>query len=389
MEPPKQNTGICLNPNSTSGGKQPARGDSASPRDDSWLHAFEVEPFVARRGLRSGHAQTIASHLLSRTTQLGPGERVLVQVEPEVQVLCIGHWQASRAEATTLIIVHGLEGSSDSQYVVGLANKAFAAGMNVVRMNVRNCGGTEKLAATLYHSGMSDDIDRVTRFFIERDCLPAIVLAGFSMGGNQVLKLVGEWSDAAPAEVIGAAAISPAMDLGPSADAIHSLQNRLYELRFLTSLRGRMKRKVALFPDKFKVERWWWKSIRDFDDALTAPHFGFTSAEDYYTRASSSRVLEHIRVPTLVVHATDDPFIRVMTDTYEKLRANPCIKFVETEHGGHCGFLADPRETKAQGYDGRWSERQIVRFCEAAQQRTLSHAARGGESEADEDTPSR
>jgi predicted alpha/beta-fold hydrolase len=249
---------------------------------------------------------------------------------------------------------------------VGLANKAFFAGMNVIRMNVRNCGGTEKLAATLYHSGMSDDIDRVIRFFLERDGLPMIFLAGFSMGGNQVLKLLGEWSSSAPKQVIAAAAISPAMDLGPSADAIHSLQNRLYEWRFLTSLRGRMKRKVALFPENFKVERWWWKSIRDFDDALTAPHFGFSSAEDYYTQASSSRVVDHVRVPTLIIHAADDPFIRIRTETYGKLRANPAIKFVEVEHGGHCGFLGE-RRMGAEVYDGRWSERQIVRFCVTAQ----------------------
>jgi uncharacterized protein len=334
-----------------------------------WVSAFAIEPFLPRRGLSGGHAQTIASHLFSRKNQLPAGERVFIQVEADVQVLCVCHWQAERQSATTLILVHGLEGSSDSQYVVGTADKAWAAGMNIVRMNVRNCGGTEKLAATLYHSGMSDDIDRVVRFFIERDRLPAIFLAGFSMGGNQVMKLAGEWSDDYPREVIGAATISPAMDLGISADAIHDARNRLYEWRFLLSLRGRMKRKVELFPDKFKIERWWWKSIRDFDDALTAPAFGFADASDYYDRASSSRVLERIRVPSLVIHAKDDPFIRVATTTYEKLAANPWIRFYETEHGGHCAFLDEPR-----GHDGRWAERQILRFCQEAQAHAKSSA---------------
>jgi uncharacterized protein len=361
MDSPKASRVFHLNP------------DGSSSGNCGWVGAFELDAFVPRRGLRGGHAQTIASHLLSRKHTLPESERVLVQVEADVQVLCICHWQPQRQRALTLVIVHGLEGSSDSQYVVGTADKAWAAGMNVVRMNVRNCGGTEKLAGTLYHSGMSDDIDRVTRFFIERDALPSIVVSGFSMGGNQVLKLLGEWGNAHPPQVVGGAAVSPAMDLGPSADAIHATQNRLYEWRFLLSLRSRMKRKVALFPDKFKVERWWWKSIRDFDDALTAPHFGFADASDYYDRASSSRVLDSIRVPTLIIHAQDDPFIRIAPETHRKLAANPCIRFVETQHGGHCAFIAETR-----GEEGRWAERQIVRFsAEAQQQAAHSDSAEG------------
>ena len=366
MDSPNQRQVFRLNPSDVVGGSR------------EWVRSFEMEPFRPRRGLRSGHAQTIASHLLTRRHALPPPERVLVRVEPDVQVLCVCHWQAERQRALTLVILHGLEGSSDSQYVVGTADKGWVAGMNVVRMNVRNCGGTEKLAATLYHSGMSDDIDRVVRFFIERDRLTRVFLAGFSMGGNQVLKLVGEWGAQHPEEVIGVATICPAMDLGPSADAIHSLQNRLYEWRFLMSLRGRMKRKVELFPEKFKVERWWWKSIRDFDNAMTAPAFGFADASDYYDRASSSRVLEHIGMPALVVHAKDDPFIRITPATYEKLRANPWIRFYESEHGGHCGFLGEPpkgerfrqsasaevRGTGAAPDDGRWAERQIIRFSQ-------------------------
>jgi uncharacterized protein len=357
MDSPKVSRVFRLNPSGSS------RGNCA------WVRGFEAEAFLPRRGLRGGHAQTIASHLLPRHITLAQSERVLVQVEPDVQVLCICSWQADRQRTPTLILLHGLEGSSDSQYVVGTAAKAWAAGMSVVRMNVRNCGGTEKLAGTLYHSGMSDDIDRVTRFFIKRDALATVFLAGFSMGGNQVLKLLGEWGDTPPGEIIGAAAVSPAMDLGPSADAIHATENRLYEWRFLLSLRSRMKRKVALFPDKFKVDRWWWKSIRDFDDMLTAPHFGFADATDYYDRASSSRVLDAIHVPTLIIHAKDDPFIRITTATYDKLAANPCIRFVETDHGGHCAFLGE-----ARGDDGRWAERHIVRFCEQSMRQ-------GGDSE--------
>ena len=129
----------------------------------------------------------------------------------------------------TLIIVHGLEGSVDSQYVIGTGSKAWAAGMNVVRMNMRNCGNTEKLTPTLYHSGLSADVGAVAEELIREDGLERIALVGFSMGGNLVLKLAGGWGDQAPPQVKAVATVSPAMDLAASADALHSWRNRLYE----------------------------------------------------------------------------------------------------------------------------------------------------------------
>jgi predicted alpha/beta-fold hydrolase len=318
--------------------------------------------FVPRSGLRGGHLQTIFSHFLPRRYELPAAERRLFRIEPEVQILCYCHWQEQRISALTLVIVHGLEGSSESQYVLGTAAKAWAAGMNVVRMNVRNCGGTEALAPTLYHSGMSGDIAAVVRQLISSEGLTRVALAGFSMGGNQVLKLAGEWGNGEiepmPPEVIGVTAVSPAMDLSASADALHQLSNRLYELRFLLSLRTRVRRKKALFPDRYHISRYWWTSIRDFDNHVTAPHCHFRDAEHYYESASSSRVVDKISLPTLIIHASDDPFIRVRPETRAKVVANPNITYVETEHGGHCGFLADARD----GFDGRWAEQQIVIF---------------------------
>ena len=317
--------------------------------------------FVPRRLYRGGHRQTIICHLLPRTDGLRQSERRLFQVEPTVQVLCRCNWQPERERALTLVLVHGLEGSSESQYMIGSANKAWAAGMNVVRMNVRNCGGTERLGPTLYHSGMSADIGEVVRALIAEDGLERIALAGFSMGGNQVLKLAGEWGRdrSTPAAVRAIAAVSPAMDLAPSADALHLPANRLYEWRFLLGLRGRLRRKMALYPAQYRVSKFWWRSIREFDDCVTAPHCGFADADDYYEQASSARVLQHIGVPTLIVHAKDDPFIRLAESTRAKLAANPAIRFIETEYGGHCGFLA-----AADAYDGRWAERLLVEFVQ-------------------------
>jgi len=197
----------------------------------------------------------------------------------------------------------------------------------------------------------------VIRGLIQQEKLRRVAMAGFSMGGNQVLKLAGEWGGGAPPEVLGVAAVSPAIDLSICADALHLPCNRIYEWRFLWSLRQRLKRKLKCFPGILKVDRWWWRSIRDFDDVITAPHCGFRDAEDYYERASASRVVDQIAVPTLMIHAKDDPFIRLRAETRNKIAANPNICFVETEHGGHCAFLASP-----DGYDGRWSERSMVEF---------------------------
>jgi uncharacterized protein len=329
--------------------------------------------------LRGGHAQTIAANFLPRSSALPPSERRLFRVPAdvpmpasenpgEVPVMCLCNWQPQHSKALTLILVHGLEGSGASQYMIGTAGKAWAAGMNVVRMNIRNCGGTEVLGPTLYHSGMSGDIGCIVRELLAgtgTEKTEAIALAGFSMGGNQVLKLVGEWGRDAltPRELVAVVAISPAMDLAASADALHLPRNRAYEARFLFSLRRSLGRKQRLFPERYPQSRRWWSSIRQFDDRVTAPQCGFRSAADYYEQASASRLLEFISVPTLVIHALDDPFIRIEPATLAKLAANPYIRFLQTEHGGHCGFLAADRSPHG---DRRWAEHQIVDFVRNA-----------------------
>jgi predicted alpha/beta-fold hydrolase len=320
--------------------------------------------FTPRRRLRGGHLQTVAGNFLPRKNLLPAGERRrFVVAEPdsgfEVAVECLCHWQVQRRNAMTVVIVHGLEGSVESQYVIGTGNKGWAAGMNVVRMNMRNCGNTETLTPTLYHSGLSADVGAVAEELIREERLERIALIGFSMGGNLVLKLAGEWSDHAPLQVKAIATVSPAMDLAASADALHSWQNWIYEQKFLRGLRNRFRRKAVLFPDRYDLAHLKrFPSIREFDDKITARYEGFLGADDYYWRASSARVLDQVRIPTLVLHAEDDPFIRILLETRAKLVANPRIHFVETEYGGHCAFLAEP-----DGYDGRWAEKIVIDFA--------------------------
>jgi uncharacterized protein len=319
---------------------------------------WQTEAFIPRRGLSGGHVQTLASFFLSRRIPVPPAEERLIEVEPGVKVLCHCHWQPERRNALTILIIHGLEGSSDSQYMLGIAAKGMAAGMNVVRMNQRNCGGTDALSPTLYHSGRSQDLAAVAQYLIDREGLSLLALAGFSMGGNLVLKLAGEWGSKGPRQFCAVAAVCPAVDLGPSADALHLLSNRLYECYFVIQLRRRLREKARLFPGQFDLARLRGVStLRDFDDKITAFYCGFTGADDYYARAAAAPVLNRIAVPALILHAANDPFIRILPETRRKILANPNITFVETEDGGHCSFLAD-----RDGDDGHWAERQILNF---------------------------
>ena len=314
--------------------------------------------FLPRRWLRGAHAQTLAGNFLRRPKLLPPSEERLFEVEPGAQVLCHCHWQSERQKRFTILLVHGLEGSSQSHYVIGTGYKAWQRGWNVVRMNVRNCGGTEKLCPTLYNSGLSGDVRRVATALIEQDGLEAIGLAGFSMGGNQVLKCAGEWGAGAPREVRAIAAVSPACDLASSADRLHQPQNRMYEMWFLHGLFQRFRRKARLFPGQYDVELLRKvHSIRQFDDLITARYMGFQSADDYYAQASAARFLDRIAIPALVIHSSDDPFVVLRPETEAKLAANPNITYLRSEHGGHCAFLAAP-----DGYDGRWAEQQVIEF---------------------------
>jgi uncharacterized protein len=317
--------------------------------------------FVPRRGLRGGHIQTLASYFLPRRIPLPAAEARLIEVEPGVQVLCHCHWQADRESALTVIVVHGLEGSSDSQYMLGIAAKGLAAGMNVVRLNQRNCGGTDRLSPTLYHSGRSQDVAAVAQNLLEQDQVSRLALVGYSMGGNLVLKLAGEWGRQGPPQFCAVAAVCPAMNLAASADALHLPGNRLYEYHFMWKLRGRLRAKARLFPKVFDTSRLrGLTSLRDFDDKITAYYCGFEGASDYYERSAAANVVDRIAVPTLILHAANDPFIRILPETRRKILSNPNITFVETEDGGHCSFLAEP-----EGDDGRWAERQVMEFLRA------------------------
>jgi uncharacterized protein len=322
-----------------------------------------ASPFRPRRYLKGGHVQTIASFLLPRRIHLPAAEHRLVEVAPGVKVRCLVYWQPdeTRRTALTLIAVHGLEGSHESQYMLGIARNGLAAGMNVVLMNQRNCGGMDACAPTLYNSSLSGDVAAVARTVVENDGVSRFALIGFSMGGNLVLKLAGEWGFEAPRGFRAVAAVCPALDLAASADALHEPGNRLYEWYFLWQLFRRFRGKARLFPQAFDAARLRGvTSLRLFDHLVTAHYCGFAGADDYYERAAAARVVDRIAVPALIIHATTDPFIRVTPETRARILANPRITYVETEDGGHCAFIG---KRDGHGDDGRWAEQEVVEFA--------------------------
>jgi predicted alpha/beta-fold hydrolase len=307
-----------------------------------------------------GHKQTIFAWARKRHfPRLPAPEARYFDVAPDARVLAHCHWHERRTEHPTLILLHGLEGSSLAHYMGGMSDKAWAAGWNVVRLNQRNCGGTEHLSRGLYHSGLINDPVSVMRELIERGGLRAIAFAGYSLGGNLALKLAGELGDTAPAELKAICAVSPTMDLERCVRALERRSNVVYQWNFVRNLKARMRRKAAAHPDLFQLDalqRVW--TVRDFDEAYTAPHHGFRDAADYYFRASAMRVIHQIRVPTLIITAEDDPFVPPEPFRDPAVTGNPNITVIVTPHGGHCAYV----ERAADGYDGYWVEREIVRF---------------------------
>lgn len=286
-----------------------------------------------------------------------PIER-LFDVADDARVLAHCHWQPQPQAHPTLIALHGLEGSSEAHYMRGIATKAWARGFNVVRLNQRNCGGTEHLSVGLYHSGLTHDPLFVLRELAAKDRLTRMAIAGYSLGGNLALKIAGELGPNASGELCAVAAVSPVMELEACVRAIERPGNRLYEWNFCRNLQTRMRRKAKAWPDKWDLAGLWkiW-SIRAFDERYTAPHHGFAGASDYYYRASAMRVIDRISIPALIVTAEDDPFVPPEPFRDPRVTGNPNITTVITSHGGHCGFIGEPN-----GYDGYWAEKMIVDF---------------------------
>ena len=333
---------------------------------------FARKSFKAIRFFTGGHAQTLAAYAWPRRYrfQNPQDQERIFEIEENVKVLAHCRWQRDAAKRPTIVLWHGIEGSTASIYMIAMADKAFQAGFNVVRVNFRNCGGTEHLTPTLYHGGMSGDLRAVIKELIEKDGLKRIFPIGFSLGGNLVLKLAGEYGSNPPVEVVAVCAVSPSVDLKASTDSIMNRTNWIYHQDFVRRLKKRIKAKHKLFPQLYDLNRLLLvRTIRDFDEQFTAAAHGFTNAADYYHRSSSLRFIQEIRVATLIIHAEDDPFIPFTPLRDPVFTANPYILLLETERGGHVAFIS----AKKQGEDRFWAENRTLEFCRLAQEKLASY----------------
>ncbi len=291
---------------------------------------------------RQGDLATIAANFWPRNLDEArfPGTPEYHQTEPQVRVLALRHDPAGPPRGE-LIILHGLEGSHDSGYMKSMAQAALLAGLRVHRLNMRTCGGTEGLAPTLYHAGLTSDLRTILTQFHAAGRGP-LFLAGYSLGGNVVLKLAGELgSSAASIGLRAVISISTPLDLMACCLRMQEPRNFIYSSKFIDRLKARYRRRAAEFPDVFPLDGLdTVKSVLEFDDKFTSKAFGFGDAANYYATQSAQQFLPSIAIPGLLIHAADDPLIprRVYEDANPT--ANSHLQLIMPPHGGHVGFLA-------------------------------------------------
>ncbi len=269
----------------------------------------------------------------------------------------------STADDPVLVICHGLEGSSQAPYVRGLVALALARGLSALALNFRGCSGEPNRLARNYHSGDTGDLAHVAgRLVAERPGRP-ILLSGFSLGGNVVAKWLGERGDDLPAEVLGGAVISVPFDLERSARAIDGpgFWSFVYRERFMRRLRAKAAEKARRFPGAFDARAAARaRTFAEFDGAVTAPVFGFASAEEYWRVSSSGPLLGGVRRPLLSLSSLDDPIVPPDSIPVAAARANPRVTLETTAAGGHVAFVAG-----SPFWPSFWAERRAVEFLAA------------------------
>jgi uncharacterized protein len=284
---------------------------------------------------RNPHAQTVMGHLWKRPAgeAVFPVHRWLRQTEPDAWILLESQHPASAA-AGEIVLIHGLEGSGQSNYMRGVGFAALAAGYATSRFNLRACGGTERLCRTLYHAGLTSDLLAVLREY-QREGRAPVWLVGFSLGGNIALKLAGELGEGAHPLIRGVCAISTPLDLAACTRRLGDVENRFYERRFLRHMRARACRTGRYTAADFAGIR----SLIEADDRITAPSFGFGNAANYYRTQSAIHYLADIRIPTILIQAQDDIFVPFDIYASSAVSANPWVRLITTAHGGHLGFI--------------------------------------------------
>jgi predicted alpha/beta-fold hydrolase len=288
--------------------------------------------------VRNPHLLTIAANFWPREIDETrfPPHRHVYHTDANTGIFVLEHQPPN--PRGQILLLHGLEGSSNAGYFKSFAQDALLRGFGVHRSNMRTCGGTETLSETMYHSGLTAD----THFILEkiRQTRPGLLfLVGFSLGGNVALKLAGELGE--NTLLTGVCAVSTPIDLAACVRTLDRPSNRIYARRFLKRLKERIRLKARLSPHLYSDDGLdAVTGIWEFDDRYTGPLFGFGNAENYYRTQSSQNFLDAIRTPSLVIHAKDDPLVPASTYRHRAFDENPYLKLLLMEHGGHLGFLS-------------------------------------------------
>jgi uncharacterized protein len=308
--------------------------------------------------LPNGHFQSIFPALFRKIRNVTyTRERILTEDDDFLNL----DWARSAGHSKGLVILsHGLEGDSQRQYILGMVRALTRNGYDCLAWNYRSCGGEMNHQVRFYHSGATDDLDQVVQHARQKG-YSTLHLMGFSLGGNLTLKYLGERGSSLDPEIQRAVVFSVPMDLLACSRAIEKLENRIYQKRFLSSLRPKVHAKARVFPEHINAEAY--ANVRtfyDFDHIYTAALHGFAGADDYYARNSSKFFVEGITIPTLIVNALNDPLVPAASLPQDTIAQLPHVWLELTEAGGHCGF----RPGSMQG-DLYWSEQRALQFLQA------------------------
>lgn len=323
--------------------------------------AWRPRPFHAPGWASGPHRQTLLARWL-RPRPEAPYHRERLDT-PDGDFIDIDWGPDPEPEGPVALILHGLEGSSERRYVRNLGRELAVRGIRPVAMNFRGCSGEPNRALRFYHSGETTDPSRILEEIRTRYPGRRLGVVGFSLGGNITLKMMGEREDGGAGLVDAAAVMSVPYDLAAGCDLLEeSIMGRVYSEYFLRSLRRKVgAKKEALAPhiDLAKARRA--STIRAFDDVVTAPINGFSGAEEYYASCSSNQFLPNVAVPTLLLHALDDPFLPRAALPRTEMAENPALHPVLHERGGHVGFLEG-----SPGSPRLWGEETCASFLAAA-----------------------
>lgn len=314
---------------------------------------------------RSGHLQTILPTLFRRVAGINwQRERMNTADGDFIDLDWLNH-----GRDRVVVLCHGLEGSADTHYMKGMARAFSAADWDVVGYHFRGCSGEPNLLARAYHSGATDDLTEVIDHVLSRGQFKQLALVGFSLGGNLILKYLGEPNDQRPAELCGGVAISPPVDLSGCCDRLNQAQNWVYQQRFLRSLQGKIIAKGELVKQALGVRTLpRCRSVREFDHRYTAPLHGFDGAEDYYRQNSAGQYLALIDYPALLISALDDPFLGASCFPGRD-QVNQQLQLLYSQHGGHVSFM------QRHPSGSFWAELQCVEFLQAVADQWQSPAA--------------